>query len=179
MSAQITIDASDYLAKSRAIARLPAEIKAKAFRRAFGHTRRKALTQVSRKLAEYTGLPYRVVRPKAHLGISLEDIEIRVKSGWIPLIDLAGVRATKRKGVYTRTRGSYRAAWIASMQRGRGVFVREGKERGPVDELFGPNPAHALGEDRQGEFDRLASEIIERDLADRVIHELNRILAKV
>ena len=178
MSAQIIADAGEYLAKSKAIARLPAEIKVKAFRRAFGHTRSKALTQVARKLAAYTGLPYGKVRKLARLTAAGDDVEIRVASKWIPLIELTGVRGTRTRGVYTRTRGSYRQAWIANMAKGRGVFVREGAARGPVDELFGPNPAHALGEDRHGEFDQLATGIIERDIADRMIHELNRILAK-
>lgn len=176
MSAQVFADASDYLVKARAIRRLPVEIRSKAFRRAFRHTRGKVLTLVARRLAAYTGLPYGKVRPLARLGFGMDDgMEIAVRSKWIPLIDLGGVRQTK-KGVSTRLRGSYRSAWIATMK-SKGVFVREGAERGPVDELYGPNPAHAMGEDRHGEFQRLAGEIMERDLADRIIHELDFILS--
>lgn len=178
MSANLFVDTSDFLDKASAIKRLPDELKAKAFRRAVRHTRGKMRTQVARKLASYTGLPYSKVKPLARSDITMADaVEVAVRSKWIPLIELSGVRATKRKGVYTRTRGSYRNAWIAQMKT-KGVFVREGMERGPVDELYGPNPAHAMGEDRHQEFQKMADTIMERDFLPRVLHELDFILSK-
>lgn len=174
----LLFDTSDFRDTARNIRRLPVEIREKAFRRALRHTSGKALTQVSRKVAAYTGLPYRKVREKARLGMPHADgIDIILRSGWIPLIEMKPKRL-KRGGIGVDGRGSYRMAWIAMMRRGQGVFVREGKARGPVDELFGPNPAHAMGEDRHGEFERLAQEIVSRDLMDRVLHEIDYALSK-
>lgn len=174
-----SVDAEAFAKMAVAMKRLPEELKVKAFRRAFSHTRAKVLTQVTRKVADYSGAPYRKVRAYTRADMTTRDaIAIIMRSPWLKVIELEGVRATKTKGVVTRRNGVYASAFIANMA-SKGVFSRKGAARHPVKELYGPNPAHSMGEDRHGEFQKLANDIMERDLAARIMHEVDFILSGI
>ncbi|KGF71164.1 hypothetical protein LL06_00795 [Hoeflea sp. BAL378] len=170
------IDASDFRALGAAMHRLPADIKAKAFRSATNHVGKKARTQVARLAAKYSGLPYRFTRDATQMMLTAQNVEIKLRSRWVSLAQL-GPRQT-RKGVSVRGRGSYAGAFIAASKYsgGRAVLIREGKSRTPIRELYAANPAHAMGADRHGEFQRLAQSIMDRDIAERLIHEVGRLL---
>ncbi|WP_169743242.1 phage tail protein [Hoeflea phototrophica] len=178
MSVELGIDARDFRVLGAAIHRLPAELKAKAFRSAVNHTGKKARTQVARLAAKYSGLPYRFTRDAAQMKLTGDDVEIRLRSKWISLAALGAVKSPR--GVRVRGRGSYAGAFIATskISGGRAVLIRKGKSRTPVRELYGANPAHAMGEDRHGEFERLAQSLMDRDFADRLLHEINRLIPR-
>jgi hypothetical protein len=178
--AALQIDARDFRVLGAAIQRLPADLKAKAFRSAVNHTGKKARTQITRLAAKYSGLPYRFVRGAAVMRLTGDDVEIKLRSRWISLAQLGG-RQT-RKGVSVRGRGSYAGAFkIASskVHGGPAVLIRKGSARTPVRELYAANPAHAMGADRHGEFQRMAEEIMASDFAPRLLHEIDRRLARL
>jgi len=177
--AQLKIDASDFRVLGAAIHRLPAELKAKAFRSAVNHTGKKARTQIARLAAKYAGLPYRFTRDASQMRLTGDDVEIKLRSRWISLAQL-GPRQT-RKGVSVRGRGSYASAFIAwsKISGGQAVLIRKGSARTPVRELYAANPAHAMGADRHGEFQRMAEEIMARDFSPRLLHEISRRLARL
>ncbi|WP_299864430.1 hypothetical protein [uncultured Hoeflea sp.] len=177
--AGLRLDASDFRALGTAMYNLPTELKAKAFRSAVNHTGKKARTQVARLAAKYSGLPYRFTRGATQMRLSGDDVEIKLRSKWISLAQLSA-RQT-RKGVSVRGRGSYAGAFIAAsmLSSGSAVLIRKGSARLPVRELYAANPAHAMGADRHGEFERLAQSIIDRDFAARLLHEVDRRLARV
>ncbi|WP_176083134.1 phage tail protein [Martelella sp. HB161492] len=176
MVAEVHFDASEIEALSRAIAKLPGEIKTKAMARAMRRMTTMARTRVVKRNAEHTKLPQRIIREQttAYFNAGGNTIELVEKSGWIPLFKL-GARQTRR-GVRVRTRGSYKGMFIAKMESGHsGVFRRVGKERTPIREMFGPNPAHAITNNPDVYMQALA-EIIQENLAPRFLHELDRIL---
>lgn len=174
----VVFDASELRVLGREISRLPGEIKAKAMGRAMRRMRDMAKTKVVKRSAERTDLPQRKVREltTAQFNAGGNTIEITEKSGWIPL---AALGATQTKsGVRVRLRGSYKSAFIAKMASGhRGVMKRTGKARLPIKELFGPNPAHDIT-NNPDVFLEVLVEIIEDNLAPRVLHEIDRILPR-
>lgn len=178
MSVEMGIDARDFRVLGAAMHHLPAELKAKAFRSASNHTGKKARTQVARLAAKYSGLPYRFTRDATQMRLTDADVEIKMRSRWISLAQL-GPRRTS-KGVSVRGRGSYAGAFIANsrISGGSAVLIRRGKSRTPVKELYAANPAHAMGADRHGEFQRKADELMDRDFAARLLHEVDRLLPR-
>lgn len=176
MTVEVHVDASDFEALGRAINNLPGEIKAKAMARAMRRLRDMARTRVVRRSAERTDLKQSVVRQvtTAYFNAGGNSIEVVEKSGWISLYEL-GATQTK-SGVRVRLRGSYKSAFIAQMASGhKGVMKRRGKDRLPIRELFGPNPAHDITNNPDVYLDVMA-ELIEEYLAPRVLHELGRLL---
>ncbi|WP_438752049.1 hypothetical protein [Pararhizobium sp. O133] len=175
---QVIFDASEFVDLSRAIKNLPGAIKAKAMGRAMRRMRDMARTRVVKRSAERTDLTQTMVRKltTAHFNAGGNTVDIIEKSGWISLYKL-GATQTKT-GVSVRARGSYRSAFIAGMDSGhRGVMKRVGKERLPVRELFGPNPAHDVT-NNPDVFVKVLAEIIEDHLAPRVLHEIERLLPR-
>jgi hypothetical protein len=176
MTADLRLDASEILNLTRAIRRLPDEIKVKALARAMRRMREMVRSRVVRRSAEHTKLPLGIVRKLTTAGFNAggNTQEVIVRSGWIPL-DKLGATQTSR-GVRVRGRGSYRHAFIAKFGSGhRGVMMRVGSTRLPIRELFGPNPAHAITNNPEVYLDVMA-DVIENNLAPRVLHELGRIL---
>jgi len=175
----LSIDTRDFRALGAAMHRLPSDLKAKAFRSAVNHTGKKARTQVARLAAKYSGLPYRFTRDAAKMSLAGDGIEIRLRSKWVRLIELAP--SQNSKGVSIRGRGTTRSAFIAYSNRSKdfAVMSRKGKSRTPVRELYAANPAHAMGADRHGEFERLAQSIMDRDFAARLLHEVDRRLTRL
>lgn len=178
MTAELQFDASEIEQLSRAIANLPGQIKAKAMASAMRRMRDMARTRIVKRSAERTDLPTRKVAAltKATFNAGGNTIDIVEKSGWISLYDLGATQTAK--GVRVRARGSYRSAFIAEMESGhRGVMKRVGKKRLPIRELFGPNPAHDVT-NNPDEFLKVLAELIEQNLAPRVLHEIDRLLPR-
>lgn len=175
---EVRFDASELAQLGRAFQRLPGEIKTKAMARAMRRMRDMARTRIVKRSAERTDLPVSMVRERttAYFNAGGNTIEVVERSGWISLYKL-GARQTKT-GVTVRLRGSYRHAFIAQMQSGhKGVMIRVGKERFPIRELYGPNPAHDIT-NNPDEFLKVLAELIEEHLAPRVLHEIERLLPR-
>lgn len=176
MATELHFDASEFDILGRAIARLPGEIKTKAFARAMSRMRDMARTRIVRRSSERTDIPVGMVRAltTAYLNAGGHSIEMVMRSGWVPLAKL-GARQTST-GVSVRNRGSYRSAFLANMASGhRGVMIREGAARLPIRELFGANPAHDIT-NNPDEFLPVLAEVIQDHLVPRVLHELERLL---
>ncbi|MBX5082152.1 hypothetical protein HJB56_05040 [Rhizobium lentis] len=178
MVVELRLDASEIGHLSRAIANLPGQIKAKAFASAMRRMRDMARTQIVKRSAERTDLPTRKVAAltRASFNAGSNTIDIIEKSGWFPLYDLGATQTSK--GVRVRARGSYRSAFIAEMDSGhRGVMKRVGRERLPIRELFGPNPAHDVTNNPEV-FMQVLAQLIEENLLPRTLHEIDRLLPR-
>lgn len=178
MTAEVRIDASDFTDLSRAIARLPEEIKVKAASRAMRRVVDMARSRIVKRSAERVDVPQSRIRAltTAHMNAGGRTAEIVMRSGWIPLFKLGATQTAK--GVRVKMRGSYRSAFIAKMGSGHaGVFRREGKDRLPIRELFGPNPAHDITNNDQVYLQVLA-DVIESHLMPRYLHEVERLLTR-
>lgn len=176
--AEIIFDAKDFEVIGRAFLRLPGEIKAKAFARAMRRMRDMARTEVVKRGAERTDLTRKMVRERttAYFNAGGATIEVVEKSGWIGLYKLGATQTSK--GVRVRSRGSYAGAFIQEMKSGHtGVFIRDGKDRYPIKELFGPNPAHDVT-NNPDEYLKVLAKLLEDRLLPRVIHELDQILPR-
>lgn len=182
MSMEVRIDASEFDSLSRAMKRIPGEIKAKAMARAMTRMRSMARTRIVKRNAEHTELPQREIRKRTtaafNAGGTTQDII--VKSGWIPLYKLGATQTSK--GVRVRGRGSYKSAFLAQMKSSHaGVFVNTGgfnnesKRNNAIRELFGPNPAHAIT-NNPDVYLQVMAELLEEYLAPRVLHEVERLL---
>jgi hypothetical protein len=175
-------DASDFEQLGRAISRLPGDIKTKAMARAMTRLRQRARTEVVNRNAEHTQMPKGRIRKltTARFNAGGNTQEVTVKSGWIGLYAL-GARQT-RTGVTVRGRGKYDHAFLATMKSGhRGVFIRdypgEKGKKAKIMELYGANPAHAITNNPDVYLEVLA-DLIEKELAPRFLHELDRILPR-
>lgn len=176
MVAEVRFDASDFVTLGRAFRNLPGDIKVKAMNRAMRRMRDMARTRIVKRSAERVDLPQSRVRKitTAYFNAGGNTIDITEKSGWISLYDLGATQTSR--GVRVRARGSYRSAFIAKMQSGhRGVMKRVGKERVPIRELYGPNPAHDVT-NNPDEFLDVLSDLLEDELMPRIVHELGRLL---
>ena len=174
----IEVDTSDLVHLSRAIAKLPEEIKAKAAARAMRRVRDMTRSRVVKRSAERVDMTQARIREltTARFNAGGRTIDVVMRSGWISLYKL-GARQTKT-GVTVRLRGSYKSAFIAKMKSGHvGVMKREGTARLPIRELFGPNPAHDVTNNPE-EFLKVMAEVIESHLAPRFLHEVERLLPK-
>lgn len=179
MTAELRFDASEIADLSRALSKVPADIKAKAFSRAMRRIGEMTRTGVIAESVKRTKSPPSIVRratSRAFFSQSDSSLELKMKSGWIGIIKL-GARQT-REGVNTKLRGSYRSAFIATMSSGhRAVMMRSGKARTPIHELFGPNPAHDVV-NNPDEFVNVLANIIEQRLTPRVLHEIENLLRR-
>lgn len=171
-------DASDYLALSRAIRKLPGEIRAKAFARAGRRVTEMARTRYLKRAAPRLKLPQGIIRQRttARFNAGGNTSEVVVRSAWIPLHKLGATQTSK--GVRVRLRGSYKSAFIATMQSGHtGVMMRSGASRLPIRELFGPNPAHDIT-NNDAVYLAVLAEVIDEAMAPRVLHEVERLLPR-
>ncbi len=174
----IIADASEYLALSRAIRKLPEEIRAKAFARAGRRVTQMARTRYIKRASPRLKLSQAVIRKltTARFNAGGNTSDVIVRSGWIPLHKLGATQTAR--GVRVRLRGSYRHAFIAKMASGHtGVMMREGNERLPIRELFGPNPAHDIT-NNDAVYLEILAEVIDEAMAPRVLHEIDRLLPR-
>lgn len=162
---------------------LPQKIKAEAFARAMRRMREMAKTRVVKLAADRIDVQQKVVRARttANFNGGLGAIEIKVRSAWIPLYALGAKEIYKTVegkrmpvGVAVVKRGSYPHAFIANAGH-MGVYQRETKNRYPIRELFGPNPAHDIV-NNPDDYTKLLVDLIESSLLPRVLHELDRLL---
>lgn len=169
-------DASELDQLGRAFQRLPIDIKLKAFNRAMGRMRDRARTMIVRLSAERTDLPIGKVRERttARYNPGSAEIEVRERSGWIPLSALGPKQGAK--GVKVRGRKMIAHAFVLKSG-SKAVMIREqgGDGRYPIKELFGPNPAHDVINNPE-EFQDLLVDLIEQELAPRVLHEIERLI---
>ncbi len=175
MSAEIRYDTTDFFRLSAAFERLPAEIKTKVAARAMARIGDMGRTRIVRRIADRIDLPPGIVRDKTQAYISGDAAVVRVASDWISLYRI-GARQT-RSGVTVRARGSYRSAFIATMNGGTAVFKREGSSRFPVEALYGPNPANDV-RTSPDVYQAVLIDIAEKMILPRMLHELGRILPK-
>ncbi len=174
----IIANAEEYLALSRAIRKLPGEIRAKAFARAGRRVVEMARTRYVKRAAPRLDLPQSVIREKttARFNAGGNTADVVIRSDWIPLFKLGATQTSK--GVRVRLRGSYRHAFIAKMKSGHvGVMMRTGPDRLPIRELFGPNPAHDVTNNDQVYLAVLA-EVMDEAMAPRVLHEIGNLLPR-
>lgn len=180
-TAQLHVDASDFDYLSRAISRLPEEIRAKAMSRAVRRVVDTARNRIVQKSFKRTDAYKHVVaeRTKAFTSDGGNAAEIVMKSEWLSLYKL-GAKQIK-SGVAVRLRGSYRHAFIAQMKSGhRGVMLREGPpstDSLPIRELFGPNPAHDINR-HPDVFLEVLTAVIEQEMLPRYLHDLGQLLPK-
>ena len=187
----IEINADDLKRVEKAIAQLPADIRHKAAARAMKRMAEMGRTRIVNDVRDLVQIPRKHVfkRTKTYYDYVDLSLETSVKSGFIPLIEIGGRRVSqvlnktraqterrlKKKG--KELKGSYRAAFKAKMARGEGIFRREGDARGPVDEQFGPNPAHAVQEHPE-RYEKLLNQVLMQYLLPRMLHEISRELPK-
>lgn len=171
----IRYDASDFWRLSKAFERLPADIKYKVVARAMARVGDMGRTRIVKRIAERVDLPPGIVRERTNAYTSSGEALIRVRSDWISLYKL-GARQT-RSGVTVRARGSYKSAFIATMNGGTAVFKREGSSRFPVEALYGPNPANDVATSPDV-YQTELTDVAERYVMPRMLHELARILPK-
>jgi Prophage minor tail protein Z (GPZ) len=176
MSVQFTADSADFARLSRAIGRLPSEIRHRAFASAMRRVGDTARSRIVKRNAERIDVAQKVVREKTRVFTLGDSAEISVKSGQLSLAKLGG-RETAR-GVSVPLRGSYKSAFIAAMASGHeGVMKRTGASRLPIHELYGPNPASDIVR-HEPVYQQVLGEVADTVLIPRLLHELSRLLPK-
>ncbi|MFN3321490.1 MAG: hypothetical protein ACK43M_22400 [Allorhizobium sp.] len=193
MTVELDFDTSEITQLTRAFHGLPGEIKTKVMARAMRRMRDRARTEIVNRTTKRLSVPRSEVHKitTARFNAGSNTIEVLEKSGWIAIYKL-GARQT-RSGVTTRLRGSYKHAFIATMINKRkdggaasghtGVFSNHGgynrksERKNAVHELFGPNPAHDVTNNPE-EYLNILAEIIQKELAPRMMHELERLLSQ-
>lgn len=171
----IHVDATEFERFEREFARLPSQMKAKAFARAMRRINTMVRTRVMRRSSERIKLPQKHIRPTyTMLNTGSDTLEHVVRSGWIPLIKLGARRSPK--GITVPRRGSIRGAFIATMKSGHeGAFMRKTSKRTPIQELYGPNPASDIG-NHPDVFAQVLADVAETHLVPRILHEVERLL---
>ena len=175
-------NANDFAALGRAIANLPGDIKAKAISRAMRRVADMARTRIVRRQAPRLKLPQKFIRDvtTARFNAGGNTAEVVSRSGFIPLYKLGATQTSR--GVRVRGRGSYAHAFLAGMNSGhKGVFHRaaapESMARLPIQELFGPNPAHDIT-NNDDVYPAVLADVMHEVLLPRVLHEVARLLPK-
>jgi hypothetical protein len=190
MSDFIHIDASRIEQLERLFGAMPAELRHRVAARALKRVATMGDTAIARDIRNLVQINYGAVRKRVKTYYNAGDLSIdtKVRSDFIPLIELPDrmrsvvgksrgqmERRLKRQG--QTLKGSYRAAFLATVNGHRGVWRREGAARGPLDEQFGPNPAHAVG-NAPDRYQLLLSDVLRSYLLPRVLHEIQQALPK-
>lgn len=163
------IDAAEYLAKSKAVAALPATIRTQVLQRGFRTVGRSSETQIVRKAAADTSMRQKDVRDRLKTVYSDHDVTHVVRSPWIPLAHLGGARQT-RTGVTVRGWGAHKGAFLIAKYGGN-VYAREAETRLPLKKLFGPNPANHINTHPEP-----FRSILEAEAERRLLPEVERLL---
>lgn len=189
MITQIDVNSADFARIEKALEELPRAMRHRVVSRALKRVASSASVPVVRDVAELTQLQQKLIRQRLSTSYDIADgsISMSINSRNIPLTEIGGRRMRKvlerTEKQYRRMlkkrgaelKGSYRAAFLAKIKHDKGVFQREGAARGPVRELYGPNPAHAVLE-KPERYQNLMSETIQRYLMPRIVHELDQAL---
>lgn len=190
MNIGVRIDAAELERLEKLFQALPSEIRHRVAARAMKRVAQMGNAAIVRDIADLIQVPQKHVRARVRTypGYSDLSLDTKVKSDWIRLIDIGGARlrdamrgeASYRRSVKRRggmLRGSYRGAFIATVNGHRSVWRREGAARGPLDEQFGPNPAHAVLNASE-RYQALLMDTIRSFLLPRIIHEIHRALGR-
>jgi len=178
MSLALNIDTSQIAELEKLFAQLPSDIRHRVAARAMKRMAQRGNTAIVRDIAALTQIQAKHVRKRTRTYYDAGDLSLdtNVNSSFIPLIEIGGdrmKRALRRKA--KGLRGSARTAFLATIKHDRSIFRRVGPERGPVEEQFGPNPAHAVGNAPE-RYQALLLEILRSDLIPRVEHEMKQAL---
>jgi len=191
LSGFIHIDASRIAQLERLFGALPENLRYRVALRAMVRVKERGHTAIARDIRDLVQIPYGQVLSRVRTSISTLSelgLETKVDSKFIPLIELPDrmreVVGKSRRQVERRLKkqgqslkGSYRAAFVATVNGRTGVWRREGAARGPLDEQFGPNPAHAV-RNAPGRYEALLSDVLRSYLLPRVLHEITQALPK-
>lgn len=191
MTASINIDSSDIARLEKIFAAMPHEIRHRVAGRAMKRMAQRAKTIIVKDVASLVQIAQKHVhsRTKTFYDTGDMSLDTNVTSAFIPLIEIGGRRMraelneTERRARRRLARagkelkGSYRQAFLATVKRDQAVFRREGAARGPLDEMHGPNPAHAIANAPE-RYEALMMEILRTYLVDRVLHEMQQALRK-
>lgn len=171
------VDAAEFDRLGRAFARLPMELRAKAFARTMRRVNSMVRTRVVKRSSQRIKLPQKHIRAVyTMLNTGSDTLEHVVRSGWVPLIKLGAKQNTR--GVSVRGRGTIAGGFIATMKSGHeGAFKRKTSRRTPIQELFGPNPASDIG-NHPDVFAQVLAEVGNSHIAPRLLHETLRLLPK-
>lgn len=170
MSVTVRVNATDL---HKALRDLRAQ-SPRAVTRALNRTLDQVATRAGREVSKETGLPVRRARDamtKVRATFSLLRALLQVRGFRIPLIQFRA-RQTKRGVSYTlpRGRGSAPGAFIRTLASGhRGVFMRKGRARLPIKELFGPSLPKAF---LQAWIQRTLREVAKESFAKTLEHEI-------
>lgn len=139
------LNALDDRRLSRAIGRAVAKAGSTALRDMRSEAT-KRIRQRKRLKAGIVGKSFRLRRPK---GTSIDGLEFGLDVSGKPVSLLAYPHRRTKRGVSVEVnrgkRTNIRGAFIATMKSGHdGIFVRRGKRRLPIRELFGSRPVDAL-----------------------------------
>lgn len=177
MTAQLHVDASDFLRVARLFDRLPRDIQDIAFRRAAGRTRSVVERNYARFAARHIKVAQKLVMARMRSTFSSGDVTLIVRSTNIPLHEIGA--SERGYGVYVRGRGRYDGAFIppSSAARAAGfVLKRIGDGRLPTEMLFGPNPANAVGRTPKV-YEDLLAEIARGEFATVILQQIGYLLA--
>lgn len=109
------------------------------------------------------------------------SVQIKISDQAIPLYKFGakvkgrmkrkGVRGAVEARVKIGSPQTYKGAFIATGKYGEGVFVRKGKERGPLRELFGPSAMQLFSsEQSQAELEAVFFERLEIEMGYAISH---------
>lgn len=174
MGINITFDVRGLQAWADAIDRFAEELPAAASR-ALNRAGDQATTRVGRVLADETGAGVRDVRDSIEQVPSTPDdlvYTISVSGEWMPLSEFDPHET--RKGISARLWGE-RRAFPNTFEFNDEVFHRTGKERLPIEKLWGPNLAV---EAARGATEQVIRDTVAEVLPERLQHEIGRLWKK-
>lgn len=176
------IDAAEVERLAARMAGLSASLRERVIRRSMVTVLRKARPRVIDEIADGTDLPKRKVGERVKAFTAGGEMNLTVRSPWLPLIELGAARRygkappARGGGVSVRGWGRHKGAFLATMGAHRGVYVRKGKGRFPVKELWGPNPAaHVLK--NEGQFLGLLEQVARTTLVPEIERQIDLALA--
>ncbi len=174
---RITFDMSGFQTWIDEIDRIADELPG-AVSRALNRTGDMATTKVGRVLADETGAHVHDVRDAIEQFPSTPDdltYTISISGEWMPLSEFDPHQT--RKGISARPWGERRLfpGTFQIPSGGEHVFAREGRERLPIRELWGPNLAI---EASRGEVEQVVRDVVAEVMPERLAHELDRVLKR-
>jgi hypothetical protein len=176
VSVRVRVNATDL---HKALAELRGQ-SPRAVTRALNRTIANVATRAGRETSQETGLPVRRVRDAMKtIRATFSSLRafLQVRGFRIPLIQFKA-RQTRRGVSYTlpRGRGVAPGAFIRTMASGHtGVFMRKGKTRLPIKELFGPSLPKAF---LQAQVQRALREVVDANLGKNLAHEIQNLLRR-
>lgn len=181
MAVAIGYDVDDMERLKRMLLALPPEMQRQAIGRSLGRSRAKVERTYARLASKRMKVPQWVIKEVMQTTFRSPELKVVVSSQQLSLIKLKAQQAAK--GVKVNMRGLYRQAFIAEMRHGRAVFIRspmgEGRApRGPVHEVFGPNPAGEIMRNPET-YREMLGEIFDDELKRLIAQNVTGLLKKL